>query len=90
MDVRGSVGMPSEPLEELSHRTIVGDRVEARLYRPEPIAPITVGREDASQVVVGLNALLLDVVESLIVGLPDIQLGANHGIQRARAHDGRC
>ena len=45
-----------------------------RPYCLEPVFPVLTGPKDAAQVEVRLNALLLDIIKALVIGLPDINL----------------
>jgi hypothetical protein len=67
--------MAAELAQQLPDRSVVGDRVVFRLHAPEVVASVRSGAEHAAQVEVRLNALLLNVVEALVIGLPDIDLG---------------
>jgi hypothetical protein len=55
VEVRRPVGLTAERREELSDRTVVGDRIEFGLDRPEPVAAVRAGAEDSAQVEVGLD-----------------------------------
>jgi hypothetical protein len=70
--VRRPVGMPAGGSQQLPDRTVVGDRVEARHDRAEPVPPLVVGGEQPAQVARRLDAGLLDVVKAVLVGLPDV------------------
>ena len=74
VEMRGSEGVAAEGFQELADGAVVGDRVEFRLHALEPVAAIRPGAEHAAQVEIGLDALLLDVVEAFVIGLPDVDL----------------
>ena len=44
-------------------------------HGPEVESPLGVGREHPTQVLLGLDSRLLDVVEAVVVGLPDVHAG---------------
>jgi len=67
MDVRGTVGMPSKRCQHLPDWPIVGDRVIAWLGRAKPVDTVIARREDATEIPVGLHALLLDVIEAILI-----------------------
>ena len=75
--------MPSS----LPDRAVVRDRIVFRLHRPEPVAAVGTGAEDAAQVEIRLDALLLHVVEALVIGLPDVEHGALRSAARRRVED---
>src|SRR3954467_8378097 len=93
MDVRGAVRMAVDRLQHPADRAIIGDWIETGLDRPEPVAAVRLRGEDAAQVVIGLDALLLHVIEAVVVGLPDIDGCAGDGttlnIQHPAAYQGR-
>ena len=47
----------------------------ARLDRAKPEAAVRVRREYAAKVHLRLDGLLLDVIEAVFIGLPDVQKG---------------
>ena len=44
------------------------------------VRPIIPGPQHTAQVEIGLDARLLDVVKSVVIGLPDIDLGPAYGV----------
>tara|TARA_R110002020_G_scaffold77450_15_gene195528 strand:+ start:2526 stop:2861 length:336 start_codon:yes stop_codon:yes gene_type:complete len=50
------------------------------LHGAEPVSAVFARAEHAAQVEIGLNALLLDVVETIVIGLPDVDDRALHRI----------
>ncbi len=51
----------------------MGDRIVFWLHRSKPVAPIRPRAKQATEVEVGLDALLLNVIEALVIGLLDIK-----------------
>src|SRR4051812_17665177 len=64
--------MPAGGRQQLPHRPVVRDRVVPRHDRAEPEPALGVGREQPAQVARRLDARLLDVVETVLVGLPHV------------------
>ena len=79
VDVRRAVRVPSGGVQQRADRPVGGDRVIARHHRAEPEGAICVRGEQAAAVGPGLPAGLLDIVEALVTGLPDVELGAGKG-----------
>src|SRR5215218_5190191 len=79
VDVGRPVGMAAGGRQEPAHRAVGGDRVGARGDRAEPEAAVAVAGEKAPAVPLRLGAGLLDVVEAVVVGLPDVDQGAGQG-----------
>src|SRR4029077_9385891 len=73
------VGMTARRLQEPSHRPVPRYRVIARDEGTEPEAAALVGCEEASQIPFGMQVGLLDVVEAVRVGLPDVHAGTGYG-----------
>src|SRR6266511_5654780 len=65
--------------EQLAHRAVDRDRVGGRPDRPEAEAPVPV-REQVPAAARVLEVGVLDVVEALVVGLPDLEAGAGDGL----------
>jgi len=72
MQMCRAIGMPAEAFQQLPDRSVIGNGIVEWLCTAKPIAAIGTGREDTPQVEVGLDALLLHIVEAVVIGLPDI------------------
>jgi hypothetical protein len=58
--------------QQLPDGTVVGDGVVPRDHGPEPEPALVVSVEEPAQIALRLDARLLDVVEAVLVGLPDV------------------
>jgi hypothetical protein len=75
MDVSRPVGIAVKRPEHLADRTIIWDRIVARVGGAKGIATLGVGLEEAAQIVIRLDARLLHVIKALGVCLPDVEEG---------------
>src|SRR5262245_23159634 len=80
MDVGGPVLVAPGRRQQLPDRSVGGDRVIGRNDGPEVEVSLVVCGEQGPSVALLLCAWLLDVVESVGVGLPNIDHGARHGL----------
>src|SRR5262245_16275580 len=78
MDMGRPVGMAARGLQKPSHGPIPRYRVKARDDGAEPEAAVLVGCKQAAQVAFGLLVQLLDVVEAVCIGLPDVDPGIRY------------
>jgi hypothetical protein len=76
MDMRRAIGMSAVLRQEFRNRAVIRYQVEAWFCRAVPVASIGLGGKDPAKVLVGLYVLLLDIVESILVGLPHVDGGA--------------
>ena len=76
MDVGRPVEVAAGGGQQAADRAVGRDRVGAGGHRPEPEATLVVAGEQAPAIARRLPARLLDVVEAVVVGLPDVDLGA--------------
>ena len=86
VQVCGAVRMATEFLQHLPHRTIVRNGIEFRLHAFEVVGSVRACPENAPQIEIRLQTLLLDIVEALVVRLPDIDFGAIQWLP-VRAHN---
>src|ERR1700704_1270154 len=73
MDVRRAVRVPAHLAKQLSDGAVVGDRVEFRPDRFEPIRTVGIRGENTPKVHLRLKALLLNIIKALIIGLPNVE-----------------
>ncbi len=71
--MRRAIGVSSQLTEQLSDRPIMRNRIVFWLDRAKPIVSVWPCAKQATQVEVRLDALLLNVIEALVIGLPDIE-----------------
>src|ERR1700747_633483 len=71
--MRRTIGMSSQLGEQLSDWPIMRDRIVFWLDRTEPVSSVWSRAKQAAQVEIRLDALLLNVIESLVIGLPHIE-----------------
>src|SRR6478736_8476285 len=71
--MRRAIGVSSHLAEQLSDRPIMGDWVVPWLHSAEPVAPVWPRAKQATQVEIRLDAFLLNIIEALVIGLPDIE-----------------
>src|SRR5260370_26670495 len=71
--MRRAIGVSSQLTEQLSDRPIMRNRIVFWLDRAEPIVSVWPCAKQATQVEVRLDSLLLNVIEALVIGLPDIE-----------------
>lgn len=86
VQMRGAMGMAAQLGKQLTNRTVIGNGIVFWPHSPEPVAAVGPRPEPPPQVEVGLKALLLNVIEPLVIGLPDIQLGPGDRRARQVAH----
>ena len=79
MDVRSPVGMTPESAQQLAYGTIVGDGIVPRLHGFEPVFTVFVSRKHSTKVPVRLCAFLLNIIEAIIIGLPNINQSPGNG-----------
>ena len=72
----GPVGVPAGGARAAGRRGRRPGSGSSRDDRPEPEPAVAVGGEQSAQVLVRLDVGLLDVVEAVVVGLPDVDLRA--------------
>ncbi|MCY1296480.1 hypothetical protein D9M70_458670 [compost metagenome] len=72
MDMRRAIRVSAERTQKLPNRAVIRDRIEPGLRGSVPVFAGLICREDAAKVPVRLNALLLDVIETVVVGLPNV------------------
>ena len=68
-----TVGMAAEFFQQLADRTVIGNWIGPRLRGPKPVTTVLLAVEYASQIKFRLDALLLNIVESVVIALPDIK-----------------
>ena len=92
----GRHGMAAGALEQVAHGPVVRDRVRLGQHRPEPVLALP-GGGDVTAALGVVEVGVLDVVVALVVGHPDLEVGALDGVAGARAHvavevarDARC
>src|SRR5271169_1497423 len=73
MDMRRAVRVPSGRVQQRADRAVGRYRIVAGHDRAEPEGPGRICGEQAAPVGPGLHVRLLDVVEALVVGLPDVE-----------------
>lgn len=71
--------MPLEVLQQFSDGPVVRDRIRNGYDSPEPEVPVIVACQ-YGPTVRRVAARVLHVVEALRIGLPDVDLGAGHGL----------
>ena len=74
VQMRRAERMPAEVAEQVAHRPVGRNRIMSGPHGAEPVGAVRARHEDAAQIEIGLYALLLDIVESLVIGLPDVDL----------------
>src|SRR5271165_2143783 len=72
VDMSGAIGMTAERLQEPADRPIIRNRIVPWFGRAKPEAAVRVGREYAAKVHFRLDALLLNAVKTVFIGLPDV------------------
>ena len=78
--MRGSVWVPTEIFKQFADGTVCRDGIVPRPDSLEPIGAVSSGAENPTKIEIRLNALLLDIIETFVIGLPNIDFGAFNGI----------
>ena len=60
--------------EHFAHGSIIGDGIEFGPHGVEPVAAFIIRSKDATQIEIGLMPLLLNVIEPIVICLPNIDL----------------
>ena len=71
--------MPSEFFQQLADRTIIGNGIGSRLRGSKPVTTVLLTVKLAAQIKFRLDALLLNIVEPIVIALPNIKARALNG-----------